>query len=293
MRPVIFVGSSSEGLSFAKALQVNLDRSYQVTLWSQGVFGLSNGTLEDLITRLVSVDFAVLLVTADDLIESRGKESASPRDNVLLELGMCIGSLGQKRTFLVHDRSKNIKLPSDLAGVTLSSFHPHDDGNTQAAIGAACTQIEEKITELGLRVKHGQVGVLDEHSQYRIIADLLGVIAANYIIQLYESGKTLKREHGFSASIGKHWYGIDFPNRHVGNGRFSVNDLCVKLLEANIISQDLAFNVGLTGRGKDFAIWLISSGYKADAFKSTLGGWGELSRMSQIGIKYFMDEEDS
>jgi predicted nucleotide-binding protein len=54
-RPIIFVGSSVEGLSYAKALQQNLDHAMQVVLWSQGVFGLSNGTLEDLVEKLQTV----------------------------------------------------------------------------------------------------------------------------------------------------------------------------------------------------------------------------------------------
>ena len=288
-RPVIFVGSSTEGLPYAKGLQVNLDRACQVILWSQGVFGLSNGPLEDLEDKLKNVDFAVLVVTPDDLIESRGNSISAPRDNVLLELGMCIGTLGRKRSFIVYDRNENIKLPSDLAGVTHATFEPHNDKNAQAALGAACTQIEQKILELGERIKYGQAGLVDELSQFRIIADLLGVIAANYIIQMHETDKTLRREHGLSASIGKHWYAIEFPKRHIGTGRFSVNEFCKKLLEANIISQDLSYNVGLTRRGKEFAKWLTESDYKVLAFETPLGSWGKQSRINSSSIKYFKE----
>ncbi|MEO0804340.1 MAG: TIR domain-containing protein [Cyanobacteria bacterium J06642_2] len=288
-RPIIFVGSSSEGLPFAKALQVNLDHACQVVIWSQGVFGLSNGTLEDLATKLENVDFAALIITPDDLVESRGQSQSAPRDNVLLELGMSIGALGRDRSFVVYDRSAKPKLPSDLAGVTPATFEPHDDGNHQAALGAACTLIENKVATLGTRIKVGKIGQIDEHSQFQVLADLLGYPAANYIIQFFETGKTLEREQSRLANIGRYWYAIDFPGKYIGNGRFSIDDLCRKLLNANIIFQDLAFHVGLTERGKDFAKWLIKNEYKADAFKSPLGSWGQLSDMHEITIKHLTE----
>ena len=83
VRPSLFVGSSTEGLRIAKALQVLLDHACEVTIWSQGVFGLGQGTLESLVLALDEYDFAVLVLTADDLVTSRDALSAAPRDNVL------------------------------------------------------------------------------------------------------------------------------------------------------------------------------------------------------------------
>ena len=117
-RPCVFVGSSAEGLPIAKAIQVNLDRACEVVIWSQGVFGLSGGTLEALVEKAGEFDFAVLVITPDDMTQSRGNNQQSPRDNVLFELGLFIGVLGRKRSFVVYDRSAKIKLPTDLAGVT-------------------------------------------------------------------------------------------------------------------------------------------------------------------------------
>ncbi len=254
-------------------------------------FWVGGGTLESLVEKLESVDFAALVITPDDLVESRGEIHPAARDNVLLELGMCIGALGRERSFLVYDRSKEIKLPSDLAGITLATFQPHSDGNAQAALGAASTQIEQKAHQLALRVKPGQVGLIDERSQFRIVADLLGVVADNYIIQMLLSALKLKREISNFKSLGKYWYGIEFPGRHVGNGRFSVDDLCEKLLEANIVDQNLKYEVGLTERGRNFARWLIDNGYKAEAFQCPIGGWGSLGAINQSGIEYFQKHE--
>ena len=63
----------------------------------------------------------------------------APRDNVLLEMGLFIGALGRERTFAVFDRSVDMKLPSDLAGVTPASYAPHASGNLQASLGASAT----------------------------------------------------------------------------------------------------------------------------------------------------------
>jgi hypothetical protein len=145
----MFIGSSVEGLPIAKAIQANLDYECETTLWSQGVFGLGGGTLESLVERLIDFDFACLVLTPDDMVTIRKVSTPSPRDNVLLELGLFISALGRKRTFIVYDRSASLRLPTDLAGVTAATFQPHASRNWMAALGAACTQIEIAVKELG------------------------------------------------------------------------------------------------------------------------------------------------
>ncbi|MDP8315588.1 MAG: nucleotide-binding protein [Candidatus Celaenobacter antarcticus] len=290
MKLKIFIGSSTEGLEYAKALQQNLDHTMQVVLWNQGVFGPGSVILEQIVEILKTVDFAALVVTPDDLIQYRNSTQAAPRDNVLIELGLCIGALGRERSFIVYDRSSDIKLPSDLAGITPATFEPHDDGNAQAALGAASTQIENTAIKIGERTKQGIVGIIDGNSQYRIIADLLGYVADNYLIQMLLSDSSIKRETGGFFKIPKYWYAIDFYGRISGCGQFSVNDLCEKLFEADIICQNLDFYVSLTTRGRDFSKWLIDNGYKAEAFMSPIGGWGELSEINIMGVKHFSKE---
>jgi uncharacterized protein YodC (DUF2158 family) len=157
-RPTVFIGSSTEGLPIAEAIQLNLDHSCETEIWSQGVFGLGGNTLESLVEAALRFDFAVLVVYPDDMTTSRGKSQQAPRDNVLLEIGFFIGALGRKRTFVVYDRTANIKIPSDLAGVTLASYQPHGSGNKQAALGPTCTKLKSVISELGRLVRLGAVG---------------------------------------------------------------------------------------------------------------------------------------
>lgn len=149
----IFIGSSSEGIPIAEAIQENLATygDCDTVIWSQGVFGLGQGTMEALVEELPTFDFAILVLTADDLVQSRGETKQSARDNVLLEFGLCVGVLGRKRTFAIYDRTAQIRIPSDLAGVTLATYRPHQDGNFQASLGETTSKIKRAFRDLGPR----------------------------------------------------------------------------------------------------------------------------------------------
>lgn len=112
---------------------------------------MSEGTLESLVNALDDFDFAVLVLTADDLTTSRDVTTSTPRDNVLFELGLFMGAFGRSRTFIVYDRTAGLKLPSDLAGVSAATFAPHATGNLQASLGAAATRIGEQMNKHGVR----------------------------------------------------------------------------------------------------------------------------------------------
>jgi hypothetical protein len=149
-RPRIFIGSSSEASPIAGAINAYFDRIGKARLWSQGVFGLGRGNLENLIAAAESMDFAILVLTADDTVHSRGVDQSSPRDNVLFELGLFMGKLGRDRTFIAADRSKPPKIPSDLAGIMYVDFEPDKD-NIRASVAAACFDIEQEIMRKGCR----------------------------------------------------------------------------------------------------------------------------------------------
>lgn len=148
-RPLVFIGSSAEGLPVAKAVQLELERCAECVIWHQGVFGLSDGNMEALVRALSTFDFAILVLTPDDLVASRGTTEPAPRDNVLLELGLFIGGLGRDRTFMIIDRTAQLRLPSDLAGITPATYEPPTGGTMQSAVGPACTRIEVEIGALG------------------------------------------------------------------------------------------------------------------------------------------------
>lgn len=144
-KPRIFIGSSVEGLKIAEFIQLGLEYYAECTVWHQGVFGLSKGTLEELVRAVHGFDHAVLVLTPDDLVHKRGVSRDSPRDNVVFELGLFMGALGRERTYIVYCRDKAIDLPTDLAGVTAASYAERGDGNLQAALGPVCTKIKMAI----------------------------------------------------------------------------------------------------------------------------------------------------
>jgi len=151
-KPRVFVGSSTEGLPVAEALQVGLEYDAEVTVWSQGVFGLSGGTLETLVETSKGFDFSVFVLTPDDLVVKRGEQQPTARDNVIFELGLFMGSSGRHRTFFVHPRQVPMALPSDLAGITAATYDPaRSDGDLQAALGPACTRIKRAVRDQGRR----------------------------------------------------------------------------------------------------------------------------------------------
>lgn len=151
-RPPVFIGSSTEGLSIAKTLQVLLSHDCDTQLWPQGLFAPGRSYLESLVRALPAYDFAVLVVSPDDEGKSRGESSLVPRDNILFELGLFMGRLGRDRAFAVYDRTRPFKLPSDFAGIKLIDWEPSRHG-LKAALGPASTDIIAAIKDAPPRVE--------------------------------------------------------------------------------------------------------------------------------------------
>lgn len=126
----IFIGSSREGIRYAKNLKIFLDKSLkpynlQCVMW-EDAFLLSEttiGNLENFAKQLNNDNgYAVLIITPDDKIKFRGEEYYAPRDNIIFELGLFRGILGKNRTFCVAPKNKKIKMMSDWSGVTNATY---------------------------------------------------------------------------------------------------------------------------------------------------------------------------
>lgn len=144
-RPRVFIGSSKEGLRIAEFIQLGLYDEVEAVIWRQGVFGLSEVTFESLEQAARDFDFAVLVLTPDDVRWKRGKQNNIPRDNLLFELGLFMGSMGRERTFIVRPGDEPLDLPSDLAGIIAATYVARSAADLAAAMGPVCTQIKSKI----------------------------------------------------------------------------------------------------------------------------------------------------
>jgi len=146
----VFIISSVEALAIARAIQNAFEHDpFHVTVWTDGVFTASWYPIESLEQQLDSSDFAIAIASPDDVVASRGKSADVARDNVIFELGLFIGRLGRKRSFLLEPRGEEVKLPSDFTGLTAVPYRLGTGKDMSAAMGPACNRMREIIMDLG------------------------------------------------------------------------------------------------------------------------------------------------
>lgn len=146
VKPVVFVGSSKEQLPIAQAVAGAIPSALaDAHLWATGVFSASHFTMDDLDAQLRVSDFAALIAGPDDQVTGRGEHLDAPRDNVIFELGLCMGALSRFRTFLFVPKGQKIKIPSDLLGLTLVHF---DAGATDPAAA-----VKDAVQELAVQIE--------------------------------------------------------------------------------------------------------------------------------------------
>lgn len=153
MKPRLFIGSSSENLTVAYAIQENLEAVAEVTVWTQGVFNPSKFNLEALSEALFEADFGVFVFAPDDVTSMRGLNRPVVRDNVIFELGMFVGRLGRERCFIIvpREEQQDLHLPTDLLGLAPGTYESiRRDGNLRAALGPACNAVSRAIERLGV-----------------------------------------------------------------------------------------------------------------------------------------------
>jgi hypothetical protein len=108
------------------------------------VFRASQYPVESLERELDQSDFAIAIAQPDDQTESREQTKPTPRDNVIFELGFFMGRIGRHRSLLLEPRGEEVKLPSDLTGITAIAYK-NDPSNVADAMGPACNRVRDII----------------------------------------------------------------------------------------------------------------------------------------------------
>ncbi len=160
MKPKVFIGSSVESLKIANAIQSHLDYTCETTVWKDGIFELSESTLESLEKALDNMEYGIFVFSDDDISKIRNEEKPTIRDNVLFEFGLFMGRLGRKKVFFaVPESAKDLHLPTDLLGITKGVYFERDDENIYAGVNVFCEKVKKAIdscshNDYGL-IKHG------------------------------------------------------------------------------------------------------------------------------------------
>jgi hypothetical protein len=133
----LFIGSSSEAKKYAEEAKSILKDHFDVTIWYENalgssVFNLNQNFLTDLLKASLEFDFGILIGTKDDKVKCGRTRKLQPRDNVIFELGLFTGRLGiSKCAFVVEE---DVKLPSDINGITLAIFDKHKKDSFKSEI---------------------------------------------------------------------------------------------------------------------------------------------------------------
>lgn len=148
MKPKVFIGSSVEGIKIANAIQSQLERSCEITIWKDGVFKLSESTLESLENILIDMEYAIFVFSPDDISKIRDEEKFTVRDNVLFEFGLFVGKLGRGRVFFITpENTKDLHLPTDVLGITKGIYRERSDNNMRAAVNTFCEDVMTVIND--------------------------------------------------------------------------------------------------------------------------------------------------
>lgn len=146
----LFIICSVEALPVARLIHNGLQHDpFDVIIWSEGVFKVTNYTLETLESEVDQADFAIAIAHGDDIAEIREKEWPVPRDNVIFELGLFMGRLGRARAILMEPREDKVKLPSDIAGVTTIGYRYVSGKDEASHIAPAVNDLRSHIQALG------------------------------------------------------------------------------------------------------------------------------------------------
>lgn len=154
MKRKLFIGSSREGVNIARQIKSAIDAEcfdwLDVQIWDEGkIFARNKSALDSLFKASRRYEYGILIATSDDLTLSRFRLKASPRDNIVFEIGLFLGSLGLERAYMLLE--KKSKTPSDFYGINVPTFNRKDKAGLEDTINKLVDSIKETRNRFSIK----------------------------------------------------------------------------------------------------------------------------------------------
>jgi hypothetical protein len=144
----VFIASSDKALTLAEKLSDALRTGFsEPTLWSNEVRGRPSSTIIEMLENAsATYDFAVIILTKDDVMATNLGAKLETRDNCVFEAGLFMGGLGRRRCFLASS-VPNKDLPVDLRGIIYLSFEEPNDLTEREACAKKLENVASTIKD--------------------------------------------------------------------------------------------------------------------------------------------------
>lgn len=162
-----FIGSSSDAKGVVNIFRNELNAEFKrkgipvaINVWYDKTFPPSQSNLESLINEAQRSDFATFFLTPDDMLKIGDMTKKSPRDNVIFELGLFMGSIGRNRTYVLSPQEEHLSMrfPTDLDGITRLLYTRIEQEDVAKSVqpsydfSNAISQICENVKDKGARL---------------------------------------------------------------------------------------------------------------------------------------------
>lgn len=192
----IFLASSRESeADMHNVARLLEEKKHETVRWdSPGTFAPGTYPLRRLIEISREVDAAVFIFSEDDKVWYRDSELRAPRDNVLMEYGLFVGTLGPERAIIC--RKGRAKTPTDLEGLVHINISEDRVESARAEIVSWLSILQNKrgiyarplFTQEYVRVLADNRKVLDADYRERKYGarnvDILGMALSGALIEM-------------------------------------------------------------------------------------------------------------
>jgi predicted nucleotide-binding protein len=132
----IFIGCSSGSKPTMRTIAAWIeDKNFIPLPWdTPGLFAPGDSTFQSLIkiSKRKQMRGAVIIFNEDDKVWHRGAVAKQPRDNVLIEYGLFVGTLGPHRAIICKYGSP--KAASDILGINYIDVSPSRQNKARIAL---------------------------------------------------------------------------------------------------------------------------------------------------------------